>query len=715
VCILQQCKPSVCGDGYVDTAQGEVCDDHNTANGDGCDPTCRYTGTVTTVAGKAGATSQYCDADGSGARFGQPTHVATDGTYIFVADTWENTIRKIALPNYTVTTLAGTPGTSGGVDGTGAAALFNAPKGLATDGQFGNYLFVADAGNHTIRRIRKATGVVDTIAGAAGQSGTANSTTGTSARFNGPSGLAYASQKLYVADTGNCAVRMIDLGTAGFPVYTIAGAPGTCGSTDGAAASARFRQPEALTLKGSSIYVADTANDCIRLIDFAGNVTTPYGTAGQWGSTDATGTSARFQLPGGIDYDPTTNKLFVADTNNNTVRRIDLATNAVTTLAGAAGTAGGDDGTGTAARFQGPHGLVVASGFFANDLLLADGDNSTIRRVAQANAAVATIAGAAPARGSSDGIGAAARFYRPWGIAALGGSLIVTDSGNRTVRQVSSGTWDVVTLAGSAGQANGSVVDGIGSNARFQAPHGAVAVGNLVYVADSYAIREVDPATNYITTRAGSGTQGFQDGDATTARFNAASSIASDGTYLYVGDSCTIRRVTLGAPWTVTTILGQFNSCTSADGQGTTTARVSPAGLATRGSHLYVADAMGALRDVDLSHQPPTIATVAGSLGTLGTTNGFGAQARFGALTAITLDGSSVFVVDNHLTGNLLREIDISTMRVTTLFGQLACVSAIDGDYSRAVIGGSSGLTYLPANGRVYIADATENALREVR
>src|SRR5438105_11523282 len=215
-------------------------------------------GVVTTLAGLADNDGS-ADGTGSDARFSYLNGIAVDGAgNVFVTDL-SNTIRKIT-PAGVVTTLAGTPGVHGSADGTGSAAQFWQPWGIAVDSASNAY--VADQANSTIRKITPA-GVVTTIAGAAGVYGSADGS-GSAARFNSPGGIAVdSSGNLCVADTGNETIRKI---TSAGVVTTLAGAPGIAGSTDGTGGAARLYYPYALTVTGTTLYVADTFNSTIRKI-----------------------------------------------------------------------------------------------------------------------------------------------------------------------------------------------------------------------------------------------------------------------------------------------------------------------------------------------------------------------------------------------------------------------------------------------------------------
>ncbi len=320
----------------------------------------------------AGVPSLVGSADGTGAsaRFNWPMGVTVDGSgNVFVADWGNNTIRKIT-PTGVVTTLAGTAVSLGSADGTGASARFNSPHSVAVDGS-GN-VFVADWGNNTIRNITP-TGAATTLAGTAGSSGSADGT-GAAARFNGPIGVAVdVSGNVFVADSANNTIRKIT--TAGV-VTTIAGTAGLSGSADGTGSAARFHAPTGVAVDGEdNVFVADMDNWTIRNMTSAGVVTTLAGSAGSYGSADGTGAAARFISPWGVAVDGAGN-FFVADVGNNTIREI-TPTGVVTTLAGTAVSPGSADGTGASARFNDLYGVAVDG---AGNVFVADTVNNTIRK-----------------------------------------------------------------------------------------------------------------------------------------------------------------------------------------------------------------------------------------------------------------------------------------------------------------------------------------------
>ncbi len=325
----------------------------------------------------------------------------------------------------TVSTLAGEPLSSGGADG--ASARFHYPSGITADGA-GN-LYVADTDNDTIRKIVVSTGAANTLAGLAGSAGAADGT-GSDARFNNPAGVAVdGSGNVYVTDTLNNTLRLI---TASGAVRTLAGSPGTAGSTDGTGSGALFQGPQGLAIDiGGNLFVADANNHTIRkLVPSTGAVTTLAGLAGNSGSVDGLGSAARFNFPAGVAVDWSGN-VYVADTGNHTIRMISPS-GQVTTLAGLAGYSGGADGTGSGARFNSPSDLAVDS---SGNVYVADTDNFTIREIASLTNAVNTLAGLAGTSGSTDGLGSAVRFFHPAGIAVDGSkNLYLADTDNDTIR-----------------------------------------------------------------------------------------------------------------------------------------------------------------------------------------------------------------------------------------------------------------------------------------
>ena len=641
-----------------------------------------------------------------------------------------------------LTLLAGQLGGDGTIDGIGGAARFFGPRGLglASDGN----LYVADTENHVIRKVVPATGQVTTVAGAARKSGTTDGV-GAAARFERPIGLAAdAAGNLYVGDHLNFAVRKVAIATGA--VTTIAGT-GAQGAGDGPAASATFTGPAGVALDGAgNLYLADQDGSLIRKLDLVGGqVSTVAGGANLSGTTDDVGTLARFNSPAGVAF--AGGALYVADRGNHTIRKIVLSTAAVTTFAGTAGVTGFMNGTGTATRFTYPTDLVSDG---AGNLFVADQYSHCVRKIVIATAAVSTFAGTCGSSGSSDGAVGAAHFDLPGGIASDGaGKLYVTVS-THGVRQIAGG--QVTTLAGLAPHAGSA--DLAGGSASFDTPQQVVFDGaGRVYVSDagSGRIRAVELATGQTTTLAtgfgsprglaldgagalyvadaGShvvdkvtiangqvvaiaglaGQPGAMNGTGSAARFQSPMGLALGPLgQLYVADAgnATMRQIDVGTG-AVTTLAGTAGMPGTVDATGAaarfdqlTDLAVDPGGtalFATQGNHL--------VRRVALADGATT--TFAGAAGTFGAVDGDRLTARFRAPAALAFDGPGrLYVAD---TGNhLARAIDLATGQVSTVLG-VATHAGVQLGALPGQLNGPAGLAAAP--GGLVVTSSVENAV----
>ena len=562
-------------------------------------------GTVSTLAGLAGNAGS-ADGIGTNAAFYEPEGIAVDGSgNVFVADTWNHTIRGIT-PGGTVTTIAGSAGNFGGTNATGTNALFYEPQGVVVDSS--DNVFVADTGNNVIREIA-ANGAVTTLAGSFGNFGYTNAT-GANAAFDSPRGISRdSSGNLYVADYLNNVLRKVT--TPAGMVTTVAGAAGSIGSADGVGTNALFFGPQGVVVNPTNnnfIYLADTGNSTIRQLTASGPnwiVGTLAGDA-SIGSTNAAGTAARFFWPMDMASDGHGN-FYVADAANDVIRKV-AANGAVTTFAGSFGVVGSTDGS--SALFNAPQAVAVDK---SGNVYVADTGNSTIR-VITSGGVVSTLAGVPGMSGSFDGQGTNAQFYLPAGIAVDGsGNVYVADTLNHTIREVTPGGL-VTTYAGTAG--NFGDADGAGSAAQFNRPTGMAidSFGNL-YVTDFYnhTIRKIAPG-GIVTTLAGlPGVFGSMDSSNSIARFFEPEGIAVDGSgNIYVADSgnYAIRQLTpSGTNWVVSTIAGWPGNSGSLDGSGIAARFAYPAGMAFNAGSLFVADsANNTIRSGSIiADNPPTI------------------------------------------------------------------------------------------------------------
>jgi hypothetical protein len=302
----------------------------------------------------------------------------------------------------------------------------------------GTVLYVADTFNHVITSINKETGKAAVFAGKAGKIGSANGKR-TIARFNSPNGIAHDGENLYVADTNNHVIRKINIKTG--VVSTFAGKAGEAGSVDGKGAKARFNSPNGILNSGEYLYITDTNNQTIRKIH-KGSVTvsTFAGISGEIGSADGAATRATFSFPSGITGD--SENLYISDTNNHTIRKIVVATGDVSTLAGLAGKMGITNAVGAAAEFYNPRGLTI----IGSNLYVADSNNAMVRKIDIKTGEVTTFAGDISENGIIDGIGSEARFVTPIDLAHDAENIYVTDTGIKAIRKIGVSTAEVITL-----------------------------------------------------------------------------------------------------------------------------------------------------------------------------------------------------------------------------------------------------------------------------
>lgn len=652
---------------------------------------------LSTIAGLSTRGSN--DGTGLGTRFSNPQGAVGDGNgNLYVADANNHTLRKVTTAGV-VTTFAGLAGQSGSTNGTFSAARFNSPQGLAFD-VAGN-LYVA--GGNLIRKISGDN--VTTLAGS-GVSGNADGT-GSGAAFNFPTRLAVdGAGNVYVSDSNNHKIRKI---TAGGVVTTLAGS-GTPGSADGLGTAASFNNPRGIVvLADGTVFVADTNNYTIRRIGSDGTVTTVAGSAGQGTVTDASGTAARLMDPQDLLFDGA-GALYVTE-SSHVIRRIDLANGyAVTTIAGLAFNAGFTDDTGPAARFNSPRGL----GWMGNGLGIVDSGSNTIRHLSP-QGAVTTLAGQPP--GFSDGSGTGARFNSPEGLARdSAGNLYVADANNRVIRKITP-AGAVSVFSGIVSQSNGAMIDGAASVARFGGPR-SLAIDEsrgTLYVFDAGTIRKVALADGSVSLLAGANNfgTGTADGNATTARFSnglGSLAVAPNGD-LYVADQFnnTLRKVTPTGD--TTTIAGVAGSSGTVDGsvaEGAASSPVriaNPQGLALdAGGNLYFGQS-GVVRRIDSAGN---VTTWIGQPNFGGQVDGVPPYARLGNVVSLATGPDGNLYAGT--TGGAVARITPAGV-VTTLVGSNFAVGVFDGVGSGARLDYAAGLAFAP-DGTIFISDRNNGLIR---
>ena len=323
------------------------------------------------------------------------------------------------------------------------------------------------------------------------------------------------------------------------------------GHTDGPGATARFNNPVGVALDPQgNLFVADANNNTIRKVAPDGRVSTVAGTPGTKGSADGTAANATFDGPSGVAVDAR-GALYVTDYNTHIIRKISPE-GGVSTLAGMAGTSGHADGQGTAASFSAPFGIAVDG---TGTIFVGD-SNNTIREITPSGR-VTTLAGTAGAHGSLDGIGQAARFDGPGQLSVdAAGNLVLADTNNCTIRLINPGSGTVTTLAGVAGQIGSA--DGPCARATFNYPSSVARdrAGN-VYVGDgNNTLRKITPSGAVSTLAGRTGVPGCADGLGSAATFNGFGWVGVDplGNLILSDGSYTIGKVSPGG--LVSTVAG---------------------------------------------------------------------------------------------------------------------------------------------------------------
>ncbi len=450
-------------------------------------------GTITTVAGTGVGGFSGDNGPAVSARLHGPSGVALDNAgNLYFADSYNHRIRRVGTSG-TITTVIGT-GVRGfsGDNGPAVQAQLNFPDGMVLDGA-GN-LYIADSDNHRIRRV-DVSGTITTVVGTGVVDGGGDNGPAVEAQLDRPTGMAVDGVgSLYIADTFNHRIRQVD---AGGTITTIAGTgePSFGGGDGGPAPRAPLNGPSSVAVdRAGNLYITDTNNHCIRRVDAAtGIITTIAGTSGRFGDDGGDGgpaVKAKLNWPTGVAVDGAGN-LYIADTGNHRIRRVDAATGIITTVAGLARGYGWHGVQAVETTLYTPRGLAVDD---AGNLYIADSGSHRIRRVDAATGIITTVAGLGVGYGGDGGPAVKAKLNRPTDVAVDGsGSLYIADTDNHRIRRVDATTRTITTIAGT--DERGSRRDhGPAAQAELNFPGGVVvdrsvpvSGGNVyLYIADSW-------------------------------------------------------------------------------------------------------------------------------------------------------------------------------------------------------------------------------------
>ncbi|MDR3751823.1 MAG: choice-of-anchor D domain-containing protein [Terracidiphilus sp.] len=607
-----------------------------------------------------------------------------------------------------VTRIAGNGNGNSGDGGQATSAKFGQIAGMTFDST-GN-LYIADEDNCVVREI--SNGVITTVAG----NSICGSTTGSSAitsELDEPHGLAVdSSGNIYIADQGNCAIRKVSNGA----ITTVAGTGDCSVYVNGSTPTTTWLDgPEGVALYGSDLYIADTWNAVIRKLDLSANTITIVAGGGTGGYSSASGpaTSASLSYPAYVSVDSTGN-LYFTEFGYHDIRKVDT-TGTISTVAGT-GSKGytGDGSAATAATLYEPQGIALDS---TGNLYIADEYNYVIRKIS--SGVISTVAGNHHFSYSGDGgLATSAQLEGAMGIALDGsGNRYIADTYNCVIRKINASTGIISTVAGTG--VCGYSGDGSALTTKLDDPYD-VAVDNSgnLYIADNNnsLIRKVD-ASGTLTTVAG--VAGSNNG------LNYPSSVAVDGSgNVYIADSGNALIRKLDTSGNLTIAAGGGSNDYSVNGVAAISAAlVNPVGVAVDSSgNLFITDAGGhpVVREVILVSSDANygkITTVAGG-GSSATASG-ALDFEFLEPAGVYVDASgSIFISD----ANASQVFKVSGSSFTSpASGTIAAVAG-NGTYGYSGDGGPATSAQLDGpififgdgDGNLLIPDAENSAIRSV-
>jgi sugar lactone lactonase YvrE len=671
-------------------------------------------GIITTY---AGLPMSVKDAQATNLTIDDPTAVASDGADgFYVVSSFQNRVYRVSADGK-ISLIAGS-GANGliGDGGPAVSAQLDVPYGVAADSA-GNIFITEILGN----RIRKVTpaGIISTVAGNGSKGYSGDGGPAISAKFSSPRDISVDSGgNLFIADGENRRIRKVS--SSGI-ITTVAGNGSLGYSGDGGpATSAKLYQPWGLSIdSANNLFIADTGSNCIRKVDSSGIITTIAGnTTWGYGGDGGPATSAQLKNPYGIAVDSAGN-LFIADYNNNCIRKVD-SSGIITTVAGN-GSAGysGDGGMATSAQLNWPYGVAVDD---ADNLYIADYSNNRIRKVASSGI-ITTVAGSASVGFSGDGgPSTSAQLDYPSGVALdTKGNLFIADDFNSRIRKVS--VSGIITTVAGNGTMGSSGDGGYATSAQLHdAKKVAVDSAGNLYIADctEYRIRKVS-LSGIITTVAGNGSAGYSgdSGPATSAQLLLPMGVAADSAgNLFIADSGNHRIRKVSVSGIITTVAGNGSSGYNGDEIPATTARLwGPSDVVVDSAgNLFIADRNNhRIRKVAPSG---IITTIAGNgiNGFIGD-DGPAILAQLYYPDGVSVDSAgTLFIADTY--NHRIRTVNPAGI-ITTVAGT-GPIGVGYGGYSGDGGPATSAQLYTPSgvavdsDGNLFIADQNNNRIRKV-
>jgi len=641
--------------------------------------------------------------------------------YVFDGITYKRKVEEVSLAGYSNAVTITVTAAPGGLKKLTASYRIIPPTVISA--------LIADTENHRIRKVDVETGLITTFAGNGSPGHSGNDGQATDAKINYPKGV-FADQtgNVFIADTLNHRIRKV--GPDGIITPVAGDGNADYSGDDGPAINASLNEPTGVAVDGlGNIYIADSKNHCIRMVDTDGNITTITGNGSSGYSGDlGLAADAILNEPTGVYVDASAN-VFIADTGNCTIRKVDAETGIIDRVAGA------DSGGSPSCGYSGDGGLAIDAelnkpfGVFVDldgNLYIADGDNHRIRKV-DTDGNIDTVAGDGNASYGGDG-GAAisASINNPRGVwVDENGRVYIADTENHRIRRTGATTGNMYTAAGN-GIADYSGDDGLAVNASLKKPH-AVCLHEspspaYLFIADpsNYQIRKVDLSTGFLVKEAGTLWSGY-NGDniyATYARLNYpfGAHVDAHGN-VYIADTYNhrIRKVnrTSGI---ITTVAGTGSRGFSGDGGPATNARLRypfSVYLDTY-ENIFILDTYNyRIRKVDAA--TGIITTVVGD----GSAKfkGDGGLATLASIkksfdVAVDNDGN-IYIADTD--SHVIRKVDATTGIITTVAGQGTNDGYLgDGGLATDAKMNKPTGVHVDTAGNIYISDTRNDVIRKV-